>query len=276
MKFLLAILTFAFLPGGAGARQTVYTGSTPADTTVREFLDISRTDSIDFIRWKLVLNGDRYDLNCSYGLSKPNTNGFINEKKAAFAGKLKKQNHLFELQHKNGVFFITEINGNLIHLLDKNRNLLKGNGGWSYTLNNRSPAASNQYFYTTSNKKNEQVMVFEGRTPCEPLSKQIGRGSAQCYKLKWLLVLHTDANGKPTHYQAKGTALKEGKGNWDIITGKDGRTIYRLDPEKKDQATHLLTADNTILLFTSPEGSPLVGNEDFSFTLSRTVDREKR
>ena len=65
------------------------------------------------------------------------------------------------------------------------------------------------------------------------------------------------------------------KGKWDIITSQDGRITYRLDPEKNEKAIHLLTADNTILLFTHPDGSPLVGNEDFSYTLSQTVDHEK-
>lgn len=123
-------------------------------------------------------------------------------------------------------------------------------------------------------------MVFEGRTPCRPLSQLIGRKDSEaCNKLKWYVILYTDpATGKPSHYLKGGRGYKKetmNKGNWDIITGNDGRIIYRLDPEKEKLATHLLTADNTILLFTLPDGTPLVGNEDFSYTLSRTTDRQK-
>jgi hypothetical protein len=279
MKTILTVLTLTILYSFAYGKKTAYQGSTPACAAVREFLDISRADSIDFIRWELVLNGDRFSLDCNYGLSKPNTDGFIDGKRASFSGTLNKKDHLYELRHGPDIFYVLEINGNLVHLLDKNKDLLKGNGGWSYTLNNIAPTPTSQFFYPVSTKNREAVMAFEGRTPCDPLSEQIGRGSAACYKLKWYMILFTDpATGKPSHYLMGGTAYRKvtmQKGNWDIIKGKDGRTIYRLDPEKKEKAIHLLTADNTILLFTSPDGSPLVGNEDFSFTLSRTVDREK-
>jgi hypothetical protein len=278
MKNTLAVLTLTMISFFAGAKEIMYTGSTPADATVREFLNISRTDSIDFIRWKLELNGNKFSLDCSYGLCQPNTPGFRNELKAVFSGTVSFKGHLFELRHNQDVLHILEINFNLIHLLDKNNNLLKGNGGWSYTLNNVKPDANSEFFYASASGKPEQMMAFEGRTPCQPLSKQIGRGSDACYKLKWYMILYTDAAGKPAYYLMGGRAYKKEtmqKGNWDIITGKGGRTIYRLDPEKKDKATHLLTAGNTILLFTDPAGTPLVGNEDFSFTLSRTQDREK-
>jgi hypothetical protein len=279
MKNILAVLTLTLLCRCTHAKETAYTGSTPACATVREFLDISRSDSMDFIRWKLVLKDDSFTLDCSYGLCQPNTPGFSNEQKAIFSGTLNRKDHLFELRHGPAIFYILEINGNLIHLLDKNKDLLKGNGGWSYTLNNINPIATSQFFYPGPIKNPEREMTFEGRTPCSPLSEQIGKGSAACYKLKWFMVLYTDpATGKPSHYLMGGRGWRietMQKGNWDIIKDRNGRTIYRLDPEKKGKAIHLLTAGNTILLFTDPAGTPLVGNEDFSFTLSRTANREK-
>jgi hypothetical protein len=281
MKNIFAVLTFSLMCCFAHGKERAYQGSTPAHMAVREFLNISRTDSIDFIRWKLVFNGSSFELSCSYGLCQPSTSGFSNEKKVAFSGTLKRQDHLYELRRQDGAFYIREINFNLIHLLDKNKDLLKGNGGWSYTLNNVSPAATKQFYFTGVQKKRDHMMVFEGRTPCRPLSQMIGRKDSEaCNKLKWYVILYSDpATGKPSHYLAGGTAYRKEtmrRGNWDIITGGDGRITYRLDPEKEKQAIHLLTADNTILLFTHPDGSPLVGNEDFSYTLSRTVDQEKK
>jgi hypothetical protein len=281
MKNIFAVLTFTLFCVIAHGKERVYQGSTPAHAAVREFLNISRTDSIDFIRWKIVLNGTRFELSCSYGLCQPGTNGFSNEKKVAFSGNLEKQEHLFELRHQATVFYIREINDNLVHLLDKNRQLLTGNGGWSYTLNNVSPGSYKEFFYPATQKKRDNIMVFEGRTPCRPLSRIIGRKDSEaCNKLKWYVILYTDpATGKPSHYLMGGTAYRKEtmrKGNWDIITGNDGRIIYRLDPEKEKGAIHFLTADNTILLFSLHDGTPLVGNEDFSYTLSRTIDRQKR
>ncbi len=278
---IITVLTFTILYTCVHAKETVYTGSTPAHAVVREFLDISRTDSIDFIRWKLVVKDNQFQLSCSYGLCQPGTSGFSNEKKVSFYGSVNVHNNYFELQHQNRTFYLTELNSNLVHMLDKNKNLLLGNGGWSFTLNNISPVKSNQFNYIAHQSTRASFMVFEGRTPCRPLAEMIGRDpSPACNKLKWYFILYTDpATGKPSHYLARGTQYRKQtmqRGNWDMITGNDGRKIYRLDPEKKEKAIHLLTADDTILLFCDPSGNLLVGNEDFSFTLSRTVDREPK
>ena len=58
-----------------------YTASTPANTYVRHFLGINQHDSVDFIRWKLKITDHKeFALTCTYGIGKPGTNGFINEK----------------------------------------------------------------------------------------------------------------------------------------------------------------------------------------------------
>ena len=64
------------------------------------------------------------------------------------------------------------------------------------------------------------------------------------------------------------------RGKWEIVTNKNGRVIYKLDPEKKQFAVHLLKADDNILFFTDADGNLLVGDEDFSYNLNRTKDRE--
>ena len=131
---IITVLTFTFLYTLCSAKEIVYHGCSPVDMPVREFLNISRTDSIDFIRWKLVLNHNQFQLDCSYGLSQPNTNGFSNEQKVSFSGSFKKEGQYLELLHNDLKFYLLEININLVHLLDKDRKMLKGNGGWSYTL----------------------------------------------------------------------------------------------------------------------------------------------
>ena len=76
--FLSTLIIVSCASGKENKKENIYTGSTPADAIVRSFLGIPLTDSIDFIRWKLILQDNRYQLQCNYGISKPNTDGFIN------------------------------------------------------------------------------------------------------------------------------------------------------------------------------------------------------
>src|SRR5688572_16330809 len=91
---LLCLLVFAS-PGMA--KVSIYEGSTPAHHDVREFLNISLTDSIDFIKWQLAIESGTYKLNCRYGLAKGGTDGFSNEKKILVAGKILKRDHHYIL-----------------------------------------------------------------------------------------------------------------------------------------------------------------------------------
>jgi hypothetical protein len=63
------------------------------------------------------------------------------------------------------------------------------------------------------------------------------------------------------------------RGHWAVERRADGRYVYKLDPEKGETATRLLQADENILLFTDARGNLLVGNENFSYTLSKTYIR---
>ena len=256
-------------------KSVAFYGSTPAHLTVREFLNISLTDSIDFIKWTLTLSGNQYNLGCQYGLARAGTNGFTNEKRVAFSGNLSRNGSYLRLNHAGRSFHIVQINSNLVHLLDKNKTLLVGNGGYSYTLNNLAPIKSGQFGLSAKQTILPAAIAFEGRTPCQELSTLLGLNkSAACDKLKWYIILFSDSvTNRPTHYLKGGTAYRQEtmvKGKWEIVTRPNGRIIYKLDPEKQDAATNLLKADDNILLFTDAEGNPLVGNKDFSYTLNRT------
>ncbi len=274
ISFLLALTLVGF---SATAKERVFIGSTPAHPTVRQFLQISLTDSIDFIRWKLVIRHNGYQLSCQYGLSKAGTNGFMNGKKVEFSDTLTREDHYYYLKRKNKTLSLLELNANLMHLLDENHSMLVGDGGFSYTLNRNTPRKTDQFNLYVKQTVAKSPVVFEGRTPCQPMSQLLGiPRSPECYKVKWYLLLYTDSiTGKPTHYLKGGTGYRKEtmeKGQWQIIRGKDGRTIYKLDPPKQAWSYYLLKADENILLFVDPEGNLLVGNEDFSYTLNR---REK-
>jgi len=279
MKILCILFTISIICVYANDEESVYHGSTPAHPDVRDFLDIPQTDSIDFIRWKLVLRSLQYDLKCQFGVSKGGTSGFINEKEVGFSGSLVMDGDYYVLRGGDKTLNLLKINPNLFHLLDKLKAFLVGNGSYSYVLNTDTPIKSGEFNLQFTQGPSENPMAFEGRTPCQELSRLMGLDKSDaCNKMKWYILLYVDAITKqPTYYLTGGRGYRKAtmsKGNWEITRGKDGKLIYKLDPEKKDSAVYLLIADDNILFFTDPEGNLLVGNEDFSYTLNRTKDRE--
>jgi hypothetical protein len=274
MKITPSLLFIILLASCANGKEITYIGSTPAHPVVRSFLGIPSRDSIDFIKWKLVFEKDHYHLNCHYGIGKPNTNGFINGGKwIELNDRLKRDGNYYYLQAGNKKLAILELNINLIHLLDENKNSLVGTGGWAYTLSIEKPLLTDQVNLISKQDALKDSMTFQGRTPCGEFS--INRAGPNCIKMKWLLVFYADSRThKPTTYllnHSRANPLEyPGKtGTWKIITGKDGRIIYELTPDNESTPTYLLKLDDNILAFTDEKGNLLVGNKDFSFTLSR-------
>ncbi len=271
MKFIATLLSITLLVSCASSKETNYTASTPADPLVRTFLGISLTDSIDFIRWKLSITDKKYSLECRYGIGKPNTNGFYDEKKVVLSGIVKKENNNYILENGKHGLKLVELNGNLLHILNNDNTLLIGGGGWSYALNNVASIATNQNNLTSKQSVLKDSIVFQGRTLCGDFS--INRPSQACIKMKWLIVFYANKN-EPTTYLLNRSNMRPleypgKKGTWRIITGKDGRIIYELTPDKETIPTYLLKLDEGVLIFTDAKGNLLVGNHDFSYTLNR-------
>lgn len=267
--FLLILLIISCVSG----KGNTYIGSTPADTVVRLFLGIPLSDSVDFIRWKLILKDNQYQLYCNYGIGKANTNGFINGGiKIELSGKYRKEKNYYHFQNETTALKAIELNEDLLHLLNADNSLLVGNGGWSYTLNNTTPSGSDEVSITTvAPTVLKDSIAFDGRTPCQ-VPGIISPGSL-CYKLKWYIVLYANAQmNKPGTFKVFGTPWrrKDGRtGNWKIIAGKKGQTIYQLNDDNENGFLYLLKLDEHILVFTDAQGKLLVGDEDFSYTLNR-------
>ena len=157
--------------------------------------------------------------------------------------------------------------------MDENKNLLIGTGGWAYTLSIEKPLITDQVNFISKQTVLKDSMVFVGRTPCGDFS--IEHPSAACIKMKWKIVLYTDPRThEPTTYLLNRSNMMPlqypGKtGTWKISKGKDGRIVYELRPDKVTVPTYLLKLDENILVFTDSKGNLLVGDGDFSFTLSR-------
>jgi hypothetical protein len=272
MKFFPTFLLF-LLTTCVKAEQVSYMGSTPANSpVVREFLGISHSDSIDFIRWTIVYRDDKFSLKCNYGIGKPNTNGFMEGGNwVQLDGVLRKQNHYYFLESKNKILGLLEINKNLLHLLNADNTLLVGNGGWSYTLSKEKGSALPADINFLSKKIIlKDSMAFQGRTPCWDFP--LVHPGPQCIKQKWLIILYTDPKtNQPTIYHLNGNSRGEGGiwGTWKIIIGKDGKVIYQLFSTTTATPLELLSLNENILVFIDSKAGLLIGNQDFSFTLSR-------
>jgi hypothetical protein len=276
MKIYFSLLILILVCCFAASAQRTYVGSTPAHGVVRNFLQISLTDSIDFIRWKLAIGPSHYELQCQYGLAKAGTPGFENEKRVVFEGELSKTENRCYLHHKGKRLSILQVNADLLHLLDQNNHLLVGNGGYSYALNSTAPVKTNQFNIQSELSTTKAPLVFEGRTPCQELSTLLGLNKSDaCNKMKWYIIFYTDSvTGKPSYYLKGGIGYRKEtmeRGKWQIIN-KDGRIIYQVNPDDRTYTLYLLKGDDNILFFIDPDGRLLVGNEDFSYTLNR---REK-
>lgn len=272
MKIIHAVFFMLLLASCAKAKETDYTASTPAAPVIKKYLGIPLADSIDFIRWKLSLHDNQYTLHCTYGIGKPNTNGFMNGGNTiSLKGVWEKEKNILQLHHSNRILKLMELNANLLHLLDADNNLLVGNGGWSYTLNNMAPFLTDKINSTSQQSILKDSIVFEGRTPCA-IPGIIPEGKL-CYKLKWRLILYANAGKDKTgQYKVLGTPWRDisgRKGDWTTRTGDNGHILYQLNDEKGNGLIYLLKADENILLFTDARGNLLVGDEDFSYTLNR-------
>jgi hypothetical protein len=274
MKIMASCFSILLIASCASGKEKTYTGSTPADIVIRVFLDVPLSDSIDFIRWKLILRDNQYQLHCNYGIGKPNTNGFMNSgKKIELSGTLKKEKNYFQLWNGNKTLNIAELNVDLLHFLNTDNSLLVGNGGWSYTLNNITPSATDQINIIAKQTALKDSIAYVGRTPCD-IPGVIDPGT-ECYKLKWYIVLYANAEkNKPGTYKVYGTPYRKagGKtGNWKIIARKNGRIIYQLNDDNGNGFLYLLKLDEHILVFTDAHEKLLVGDEDFSYTLNRSA-----
>jgi hypothetical protein len=277
---LISLILFAGLCNPAINKEAIYVGSTPVESTVRKFFGISLTDSIDFMRWNLTILNDTYKASVEYGLAKNGTPGFTNGKHIVLSGKLKKEDNYYYLVNRNKTLSIESINSNLLHLLDENKNMLIGNGGYSYGLSNTHAVKSNKIDIPIRKYDLNEFQVYEGRTPCQEISDDAGMNKGpECYKMKWYMILYTDpATHQPSYYLKGGRGYRKetmDRGKWKATHGKDGRTIYTLSPEKEPWSFNLVQIDDNILVFTDKEGNLLVGNEEFSYTLNRRMEEHR-
>lgn len=293
--FLFRITTILYAGLNCSCTQasdkTLFVGCTPGDALIKSQLGIAKEMVIDFIKWDLTfdnLNHNSFELHIVYGESQPNTTGFKQGgQKKSYQGEYSisktNGNEIYQLRSSG---FQTDIamiklNGNIFHLLTPQRQLMIGNGGWSYTLNNKNPDKNIYPLPTLTNpatilKDTSLQVIYDGRTPCRDFAAENNfTVSESCFKLKWKLILHRDPiTLQPSTYALKRTNSRENEitGNWIIIKGSASNPnaiIFQLDPDKPNQTISLFAGDENVLFFLHKDNRLFAGNEIFSYTLNK-------
>jgi hypothetical protein len=279
----------------------VFCGSSPCGEPIRQALRIPTNGAPELIEWKLTLYQDatahtpsRYELHCDYGLTVPNKPGLAKDVKTLerqgtwTLSKGTKSNPDAVVYEFNGAISLLQVDSNILHVLNPDRTLMIGNGGWSYTLNRTDHAEKRpeQALMQSQPDMSYQISplatgptvfgVFEGRSPCQgiarELKKSVHAGSA---KVKWRVTLYQNPETlAPTTYKVESSLHRRNprEGDWSIVRGtqKDPNAIvYRLAPTKDEAALFLLKGDDNVLFFLDQSRNPLVGHCEFSYTLNR-------
>ena len=192
---------------------------------------------------------------------------------------------VFELA---GAVALVKVNHDILHVMNPDRSLMVGNGGWSYTLNRAESAEkpgdpdlavnTPSQSYTISPVATGATVfgVFEGRSPWLGIARELKlTEDAGGIKAKWRVTLyHNPDTQAPTTYRVEGSLHRKGarEGKWTIQRGNEtdrNAIVYCLAPTATAPALYLLKGDDNVLFFLDQKQKPLVGHADFSYTLNR-------
>jgi hypothetical protein len=260
---------------------TKFVGTSPCGTEIRTALRIPSQAACDLIQWQLWIDEGRYRLRVIYGASVQGEPGPGNPVTIAREGTATSKGRLYVLEGGPSFRFIAP---NVIHAIDSNSRLMRGNGGWSYTLywaNGAEPAAglplpSMSYPVAPLSTGPMVAGAFEGRSPCQRIARQlrimVDRG---CFKAKWRLTLYQNPQTHaPTTYKIEGSLFADGarEGSWQILTKP--AVVYRLAAAGGQPALSLLEGDKDVLFLLGSDLRPMSGNADWSYTLNRRTEPE--
>ena len=294
------------VPHGSEIRG-VFVGNTPCTTQARPLLQIPENADCEQMIWSLVLRQDpqtgtptSFSLKSSYGMSRQGSNDLLGggtsvsmEGKWTITKGTKNDPDAIVYQinpadPQRTISFL-RINDDLIHILSREKSMLVGNGAWSYTLDRMDNQNQTQPNPLTSSLPQPPTRppqppmpagssvfgVFDGRTPCQAVAMEFTETSPLpgCVKIKWRLTLYQNSTtGEPSRYLYMSTSGYR-EGSWKIVHGMDGdpeAILYELQPDDAKQSFYFLKVDDNKLFMMDHAMKLLVGNEFFSYTLSRT------
>lgn len=133
----------------------VYVGTSPCGNILKPFLGVANEPECEFAKWTMTLYPQKANapalvkLVYRYGIGRPNTSGFMDEKRAVFEGhwttqkgtRLKPDATVYQItvHHLDKNLLFVKLSDNAIHLLDSQRNLMIGHAGHSYTFSKQKP-----------------------------------------------------------------------------------------------------------------------------------------
>jgi hypothetical protein len=278
----------------------VFVGSSPCTESISPVLQIPADANLQ-IRWNLTLYQNPktrepagYQLRCDYestvaGAPKPENRKHTVKRKGLWTiGKGTKWNEDAVVYELSGAVVLFQLNRDILHVLNPDRSLMVGNGGWSYTLNRAEsaeklgtpappPDAPPESYKILPLEKGPAVFgIFAGRTPYEGIVRHLNQdANARGTKLKWVVTLFQDpATLAPTTYRLEGTFFRSNVrvGKWTIMHGTatdPNAMVYQLEPTKTQSGLSLLKGDENVLFFLDGNGKPFVGHANFSYTLNR-------
>lgn len=270
-----------------GVVEGTFEATTPCSGIKPPLPQIPQGTNCEMTIWKITFNSDKtYTLLATYGMTQPNATRVKNGgTQISLQGTWSQDPitgivNLTSSDSQSQISFM-KITDELIHLLDVDKKMMVGNGGWSYTLNkinSRLRSESKNTHIVTS--KELATGVYEGRTPCQNsllvFTKSFVESSQGCERIKWLITFYQDAKGNPTRYifgiQGRNDSHQ---GTWHAIQGTLSNSeaiIYQLQPDDNRQIIFLLKFGDDHLLFLDENMNLLIGNKYLSYTLSKTAD----
>lgn len=133
--------------------QAIFVASTPCTAGTRPLPGMSLTGKCELIKWKLQffgITGDNstrsYILDCDYGIAKQGTRGLVDggthlhregkwSIQTGMAGNPAAVILCLDPDKPKESVYLLQLSGELLHLLDSDRQLMTGSAAWSYTLN---------------------------------------------------------------------------------------------------------------------------------------------
>ena len=280
-----------------------FEGITPCSALARPLPKIPADTDCEQMIWNLTLYQDpgtraptTYRLKSAYGLPKQNTNDLVGggtpvEMEGTWTittgTRTDPDAVVYQINPddpQTRVSFL-KVSDDLLHVLNSDKSLLVGNGAWSYTLNrmeaqNPVEASPNSFPDPPTRPPLPPVpagssvfRIFEGRTPCHEIVVEVMKVTPVpgCLKIKWRITLYQDDTGAPSTYLSMGTSTFR-EGSWTIIRGMDGdpeAVIYQLQLDNAQEPVSFLQVDENNLFLMDRDMNLLVGNQLFSYTLSR-------
>jgi hypothetical protein len=282
----------------------VFQANTPCSAQARPLPQIPADAKCEQMKWNLVFYKDSatgdpitYNLTSSYGMAKPNTNDLVDggtsiEMEGMWTittgTKSDPEATVYQLNPNDSQTTVSflKVSEGMLHVLNSDKALLVGNGAWSYTLNrmdNQNPTEIRpESRPDPPPRPPEPAMppgssvfaLFDGRTPCDEVVLEFTNTEPfpGCLKIKWRLTLYQDsASGEPSTYLYMSTGgFREG--SWKIINGMNGdadAVVYQLQPDDGRGPASFLKVDENHLYILDRAMNLIVGNELFSYTLSR-------